>query len=441
MMCIRSRLIAAVIAVAVPGVAHSQSPMDSALAVFIKGIRVVDNHTHVNSLVAHDTDSDALPLDGIPPGPTPVRLRADNATLVTMAYRALYGYAYDDLTDLHLTELRGSVKQVMAREKNHFPTWALDRIGVEVMVGNRIAMGPGLDAPRFRWASYVDALMLPLSNAGTASTPDQRVLYPLEDKLLRRYLADLKLAKVPATLDAYMKTVVTPTLEAQQKGGCIAVKFEAAYLRSLDFDDASLADARRIYARYAGHGAPTRAEYKTLQDYLFRYIAREAGRLGMAVHIHSLEGGGSYYRIAGSDPLLLEPAFNDSSLRKTNFVIVHGGGIYYRNAGAMLSKGNVYVDMSAMSLLYDPAMLANILHEWLTQYPEKVLFGTDAFTLGPDAGWEVAAWIGTTTAREALTIALTRMMRDGEITRARAEELAMMVLRTNAGTLYGLVSH
>jgi predicted TIM-barrel fold metal-dependent hydrolase len=437
----RAHLLATLIALTAPVAASAQSQTDSALAVFIKGIRAVDNHTHVNSLAPHDTDSDALPLDGLPPGPTAVRIRADNATLVTRAYRELYGYAYDDLTDLHLTELRGSVKQVMAREKNHFPTWVLDRIGVEVMVGNRIAMGPGLDAPRFRWASYVDALILPLSNVGAATTPDQRVLYPLEDKLLRRYLSDLHLAKVPATLDAYLKTVVTPTLEQQQKGGCVAVKFEAAYLRSLDFDDASLADARRIYARYAGRGVPTRAEYKTLQDYLFRYIARESGRLGMAVHIHSLEGGGSYYRIAGSDPLLLEPAFNDSSLRKTNFVIVHGGGIYYRNAGAMLSKGNVYLDMSAMSLIYDSSMLANILHEWLTQYPEKVLFGTDAFTLGPDAGWEVTAWLGTTTAREALTIALTRMMRDGEITRERAEELAMMVLRTNAGTLYGLFSH
>ncbi len=423
---------------AIPALASAQSPVDSSLLAFIRKIRVVDNHTHANSMAPKDTDSDALPLDGIPPGPTPVRIRADNVPLVPMAYRALYGYPYDDVTDLHVTELRGSVKQVMTREKLNFPTWVLDRIGTEVMIANRIAMGPGLAAPRFRWASYVDALMLPLSNAGAATTPDQRVLYPLEDKLLRRYLADLHVAKVPATLDAYLKTVVTPTLESQSKAGCVAVKFEAAYLRSLDFDDASAADARRIYAKYADRGVPGRAEYKTLQDYLFRYIAREAGRLHMAVHIHSLEGGGSFYRIAGSNPLLLEPAFNDSTLRGTNFVIVHGGGIYAKEAGAMLSKGNVYLDMSAQALLYDPAMLGTTLHEWLTQYPEKVLFGTDAFTIGPDAGWEVAAWLGTNTARDALTIALTGMLRNGEITRGRAEELATMVLRTNAGDLYGL---
>ena len=51
-------------------------------------------------------------------------------------------------------------------------------------------------------------------------------------------------------------------------------------------------------------GTPPPQQYKLLQDYLFRYIAREAGRLGMAVHIHALEGGGGFYRAAGSDPLL-----------------------------------------------------------------------------------------------------------------------------------------
>ena len=42
------------------------------------------------------------------------------------------------------------------------------------------------------------------------------------------------------------------------------------------------------------------------------------------------------------------------------------------------------------------------------------------------------------TAREALAIALTGMLRDGDITRGRASELARMVLRENALRLYGL---
>ena len=300
-------------------------------------------------------------------------------------------------------------------------------------------MGPGLSPPRFRWVSYVDALMLPLSTkAEAATTPDRGKLYPLEEKLLRRYLTDLNVARLPPTLDGYLRTVVTPTLERQRKAGCIAVKFEAGYLRPLDFDEVSVETASPVYSRYVNGGEPPRPEYKALEDFLFRYIAREAGRLGMAVHIHSLEGAGSFYQAAGSDPLLLEPAFNDPTLRGTNFVIVHGGGVFASHAGAMLWKPNVYLDFSAMDLIDSPATLARVLEDWLTQLPEKVLFGTDATGFGPDMGWDSAAWVGTTTARRALGIALTDMMRNGDVSRARAEEIATMVLRTNAGKLYKL---
>jgi uncharacterized protein len=94
-----------------------------------------------------------------------------------------------------------------------------------------------------------------------------------------------------------------------------------------------------------------------------------------------------------------------------------------------------------MPQFYSPTMPAGILRQWLTEYPEKVLFGTDAFALGPDAGWEMSAWLASTTARRGLAIALTGMINDDEITRARAEEIAAMVLRTNAAQLYKLPLH
>jgi uncharacterized protein len=415
---------------------YTHSPVDSALAAFIAKIRAVDNHTHVNTVATGDSESDALPLEVLLPFSIPVRLRPENPDWLA-AYRALYDYPYADLSEAHLTELRGTMQRVAKEQGDKFPEWVLDRIGTEVMLANRVAMGPGLAPPRFRWVSYVDALMLPLSTkAASAASPDRAKLYPLEEKLLRRYLADLHVAKLPATLDEYLRRVVTPMLERQRQAGCVAVKFEAAFLRPLDFDEVPAETASRVYSRYVTGGEPSHAEYKALEDFLFRYIAREAGRVGMAVHIHSFEAAGAFYRVAGSDPLLLESAFNDPTLRDTNFVIVHGGGMYASHAGAMLWKPNVYLDMSAMALIYTPATLAGVLRDWLLQYPEKVLFGTDAFAMGPDAGWELAAWLGTTTARQALAIALTGMMRNGEVSRARAEEIATMVMRTNAGILY-----
>jgi uncharacterized protein len=55
----------------------------------------------------------------------------------------------------------------------------------------------------------------------------------------------------------------------------------------------------------------------------------------------------------------------------------------------------------------------------------------------PEINWEGIGWQTTQSAREALAIALTGMMQDGEITRERALELAHMALHDNAAKLYG----
>ena len=222
------------------------------------------------------------------------------------------------------------------------------------------------------------------------------------------------------------------------RDGAIAVKFEAAYLRKLDFDEADALFARRVYARYVRGGEPPASDYKTLQDYLFRYIAREAGRLGLAVHIHAIDGAGAFYKQTGSNPLLLESVFNDESLRKTNFVIIHGGYPFTKETAALISKPNVYADFSAQTFLIYPRELSEVLRNWLEAYPDKILFGTDAFSFGPEVDWPEVAWLSTTSTRQALAWALTGMMNDKEITRERAVVLARMALRDNAIKLYHL---
>jgi hypothetical protein len=65
------------------------------------------------------------------------------------------------------------------------------------------------------------------------------------------------------------------------------------------------------------------------------------------------------------------------------------------------------------------------------------MFGTDLYPNTPEIDWDVIGWQTTQSAREALSIALTGMMEDREITRARALQLAHMVLHDNAAKLYG----
>ena len=421
--------------------AHAQSPVDSALVAYIASIRAIDNHAHpmrpVQAGAPADSEFDALPLDGIPPFPLPWRLRLENPEWHS-AQSALFDIPNTGSDDAFRAILHTRRAQELRARRDGYPAWVLDKAGIDVMLANRIVVGPGLTPPRFRWVAFDDALMLPLdAHAEGARSPDTRSLYAKEQTLLRRYMRDANVGKLPATLDDYISRVVRATLERQRREGAVAVKFEAAYLRPLDFGEGSAADARRIYARYAARGMPTHAEYKTLQDYLFKEIARQAGRLGMPVHIHVLDNFGGFYSARGSAPHQLEPTFNDSTLRGTSFVIIHGGWPLFAQTQSMLAKPNVYADISMMVLVAEPRELANTLRSWLTAWPEKVLFGTDAFDGGADQGWEEVAWLGASTARRALALALTGMMRDGEIDRSRAEALARMVLRENAAKLYG----
>ena len=422
----------------------AQTTADPRLVAEIAKIKAIDNHAHPLRYGAEgekpDDEYDALPLEGLAPFALPPRLNPANPEYIG-AWRALFGYKHDDMSEAHIKELTAAKQRAMRERGDGYPAWVLDQLGIETMFANRVAMGRGLMAPRYRWVSFVDALMVPLNNkAAGRSNPDDRVFYSGEDKLLKRYLAESKVAALPATLDQYLTKVVTSTLERQKGDGAIGVKFEAAYLRSLDFDDAPEGEARRIYSKYVRGGEPPAVEYKVLQDYLFRYIAREAGRLGMAVHIHSCDGAGSYFRQSGANPLLLESAFNDPGLRKTNFVIVHGGYPFTKHTASLMSKSNVYADFSAMTFLLYPRALSEVLRNWLEFYPDKVLFGTDAFAFTPEVGWEEAGWLSITSARQALALALTGMMNDGEISRDRALELARMVMRENALQLYNLKS-
>jgi predicted TIM-barrel fold metal-dependent hydrolase len=409
----------------------AQLPIDSQLAAEIAKIRAIDNHAHpVRPVLGNDKDTeyDALPVDNMEPSTDPVRTR-QGSPLALEASHALFGNAQD---------YRERKRQVLAEKGAGYANWVLDQLGIETMLANRVAMGPGLAPPRFLWVPFEDALMYPLNNSSLASkNSDRKAFFADEDRLFQRYLKESGYSEPPGSFDDYLKKVVTATLERHKRAGAIAVKFEAAYLRSLEFNDPAQAEAARVYSG-SRRAAPSDTSYKNLQDYLFRYIASECGRLGLTVHLHTSAGGGGYFHIAEGNPLGLESVLNDPKLRKTNFVMLHGGWPFTREVAALLSKPNAYADFSAQTFTNYPRAVAGAIREWLEYAPEKVLFATDAYPFSEEMYWEEAGWVAATTGRQALGLALTEMMHDGEITRARALEIAHMVLRDNARKLYNL---
>jgi len=422
--------------------AAAQIAPDPQILAEVNRIPAVDNHTHVVKVAGSgekDDDFDALPCDPLEASETPFMASLENPKFLE-AWQKLYGYRYTDRDPAHVRELLTLKQQMQQQQGDHYPSWVLDKLNIQYMLSNRVAMGRGLDPRRFLWVPFDDALMLPLDNSSVAGNPDRKFFYGREEALLKRYMSEAGVGALPPTLAGYIAKVITPTLEAQKKAGAVAIKFEAAYLRPLDFGPPGQeAAAAQLYARYVNGGVPNREENLAVQNELFRVIAGEAGRLKLAVHIHTGTGCGGYFDIAGSNPALLNSVLSDASLRKTTFVLIHGGsGPYTQVATFLLGKPNVYADFSEQDALLSTQAMAAVIRDWLEAYPGKVMFGTDLSPGSPEIGWEETGYSNAKTGREGLALALTQMVNDGDITRERALEIARLVVRGTAVKLYGL---
>jgi predicted TIM-barrel fold metal-dependent hydrolase len=398
--------------------------VDPLIAQALAATKAIDNHAHpvrpIQPGEEPDKGFDALPVESLEASSDPVRFRPGRPEFAE-AHKMIFGGDRITATRAWGTDYAAAI---------------LDKAGIDKMIANRVSMGPGLPKERFAWAAYADALMYPFPTGGIALNSDRRAFFALEAKLLATYYQQSGVMQRPATLDEYVSHVVLPTVQRHRQGGAVAEKFEMAYLRPLAIGNPSQADAGRAWLS----SAATPADYRTIQDYLFRQIALECGRLGMAVHFHTGFGAGGYYDVAGGKAALLEPLFNDPELRKTNFVMLHGGWPDTRSIAPLLVKPNAYVDISLQGLLVPGYDIAQTLRIWLETVPEKVLFGTDAYPLAPadNMGWEECAYVSSQNVRQALGVALTGMVREGSVTRGRAIEIGKMVLRENAAKLYGL---
>src|SRR5208282_6426389 len=112
-------------------------------------------------------------------------------------------------------------------------------------------------------------------------------------------------------------------VDNQKKGG-IAMKFEVAYFRPMTFSDPTREQAEDIYQHYVSTGIPSEQEYRTFQDYIFRFLVAQGGRLNLPVHIHTAAGIGNYFNFSQSNIMNLESVVRDPRYLSTTFVMIHG---------------------------------------------------------------------------------------------------------------------
>jgi predicted TIM-barrel fold metal-dependent hydrolase len=295
----------------------------------------------------------------------------------------------------------------------------------------------GTDGKRLRWVPHATTLLYPLpaERLKERSPSHDRDISEIQADL-RRFLKESGREELPADLPGYVR-FVDETLRSWQAQGAVAVKFWDAYLRTLRIADVPEARATELYAR--GRSTPlSRDDYLALQDFLWRHILLEAGRLKIPVHIHSSHGVPPFLKTLDSDVRNLEDVLNDARFFGTPIVLIHGGAPFHEHAAYLALKPNVWIDISAMAFLYPVPDFAAVIRKFLIFAPEKVLFGTDVGDYpGVPGGPEIQHLVVSRAAREAIYLALAGLVEDGVIDEPTAIAMGRGVLRGNAERLYG----
>jgi len=395
-------------------------------------IPIYDNHSHAT--FPDDSDMDAM---AAPPDASSVlRLTETNPEFVAAA-KALFDYPYDDFKPEHAKWLIDKKKAAEAAGGTAYWNSILDKLHIETCLANRVVLAPYLDAKRFHWVFFVDSFLFPFDNhEQIAKNGDMAVYIPLQQKMLNRYAVQEAKKVSPHDLASY-ESFVRQTLTDNQKNGGVAIKFEAAYFRSLYFSDPPREKAEAIYAKYVWGGVPSDEEYRTFQDYIFRVLIDQAGKLNLPVHFHSAVGIGDYFSLRNGHPLNLENVIRDPRYSKVKFVLIHGGYPYTLDMIWMTAAKNVYTDSSLMGYYVYPSELKNILKQWISLFPDKIMFGSDAFPFNDAVGAEETFWLAARSARTAIAAALAELVSEGAFSEEKALELAHLYLHDNAAKLYG----
>src|SRR6202140_5519666 len=272
----------------------------------IDRIPIYDNHSHATFPDDSDMDAQAAPPDES----SVLRLRDSNPEFVAGA-KALFGYPYDDFQPEHAKWLIDKKKAAEKAGGTAYWDSILDKLNIETCLANRVALGPYLDPKRFHWVFFVDSFLFPLDNRDqTGKNPDMGVYIPLQEKVLHRYMQRGNVSGLPSDLAGYESFVRQALADNQKKGGG-AMKVEAAYFRSLYFADPPREKAEAIFNKYHSAGVPSEEEYHTFQDYIFRVLIDQAGKLHLPVHFHSAVGIGDYFSLRNGNPLNLENVLRD----------------------------------------------------------------------------------------------------------------------------------
>ena len=403
-------------------------PVFQRLAAALDAVPAIDTHTHLLGTGKFDPVVDRQ---------APVMNRSTHLWLPSMI-KARFGVTVDPADWAAGIEAISRARAAMVKRLGESGYWHdhLDYTKTEIALVNSNNREL-IDDKRLRWVPNGTTLLYPLpADALMARSPRHKTEIPAIQKQLHSFLKGGGVDAVPQDLAGYLK-VVDDTLRRWQQRGAVAIKFYDAYLRTLRIADVPEAQASVLFAK--GATAPlSRDEYLAVQDFVWRHILLEAGRINLPVHIHSSLGVPPFLRSLESDVRNLEDVLTDARFFATPIVLIHGGGPWHEIAAYLALKPNVWVDISSIGFLSPVPDFADILRIYLRFAPQKVLYGTDAASYpSQPGGADVQHVVLSRATRDALYLALAGLVRDGVIDERQAVEWGRGVLRDNAKRLYG----
>ena len=209
----------------------------------------------------------------------------------------------------------------------------------------------------------------------------------------------------------------------------VAVKIAVAYERDLAFDSVPDAELSSLFAKVlAGQCAPE--VRRRFQDGMVHHVLRMAETKRLPVQVHTGLQGGNSNVVGNTDPAPLARLFIEYP--DVRFSLLHMGYPFVDQALALAKMfPNVYLDMAWHAGL-SPYLAVDTLKKAIGTMPvNKITWGADSHIVEEAYGASVVF-------RAVLRRALDDMMRERGMDERRAAEVAVMIMRTNAASLFGI---
>jgi len=281
-----------------------------------------------------------------------------------------------------------------------------------------------LPSDRLKLVMQVDQYMYPLDNE------ELKAVHRMHDIRIggrenALHAEEKRFGARPSSLAGYMEFIHKAIKAHRDDPNVIGGKWGFSYYRTFDIEPVGEEEARRTYESKDN----SFSAYKRLQDFLAFHILRCCAELDFPLQVHTGLGADTGLRLADTNPALFDRLLARPEVEKARVVLLHGGYPYCHQASVMAKRPNVWVDFSWMVLFLRPTTLAGYLKEWIEfGRPWKLIFGVD--------GGGIAQFVGTWTARKALSIALTQLVVEETMTEDDAVSAAHGILRDNALQFY-----